>query len=44
MIYVHPKSDLVIAIQSNASAAVATEYHKKYQAAADAIAQYYTGQ
>ncbi|MEL0629804.1 serine hydrolase domain-containing protein [Psychromonas aquatilis] len=44
MIYVHPKSDLVIAIQSNASAAVATEYHKNYQAAADAIAQYYTGQ
>lgn len=39
MIYVNPKRDLVIAVHSNAPAAVGTEYHKHYRAAADAIAQ-----
>ena len=42
MIYIHPKSDIVIAVQSNAPSAVGSHYHKMYQAAADAIAQYYT--
>ncbi len=39
MIYVNPKRDLVIAVHSNATAAVGTEYHKHYRAAADAIAE-----
>ena len=38
MIYVNPKRDLVIAVHSNAPAAVGTEYHKHYRAAAEAIA------
>ena len=42
MIYIHPKSDIVIAVQSNAPSAVGSHYHKMYQAAADAIAQYYS--
>lgn len=37
MIYVNPKRDLVIAVHSNAPAAVGTDYHKHYRAAVEAI-------
>ncbi|WP_262694638.1 serine hydrolase domain-containing protein [Kordiimonas aquimaris] len=39
MIYVDPKRDIVIAVHSNAPAAVGTDYHKHYRAAAEAIAK-----
>ena len=41
MIFIDPKQDLVIALHSNAPAAVNTEYHKHYRAAASAIAKNY---
>jgi len=41
MIYIDPKRDLVIAVHSNAPAAVDTEYHKHYRAAANAISKKY---
>jgi len=41
MIFIDPKRDLVIAVHSNAPAAVDTEYHKHYRAAANAIAKKY---
>lgn len=37
MIMIDPKRDLVIAVHSNAPAAVGTDYHKHYRAAAAAI-------
>ncbi|MBO6505830.1 MAG: beta-lactamase family protein [Kordiimonadaceae bacterium] len=37
MIFIDPKRDLVIAVHSNAPAAVGTDYHKHYRAAAAAI-------
>lgn len=43
MIYVDPKRDVVIAVHSNAPAAVGTEYHKHYRAAAAAIAKSFDG-
>lgn len=42
MIFVDPKRDLVIAVHSNAPAAVGTEYHKHYRAATNAIAVNYS--
>lgn len=42
MIMVDPKSDVVVAVHSNAPAAVGTEYHKHYRAAAAAIAEKYS--
>ncbi len=39
MIYVNPKRDVVIAVHSNAPAAVGTGYHKHYRAATEAIAK-----
>lgn len=44
MIYVDPKRDVVIAVHSNAPAAVGTEYHKHYRAAAEAIAKNLAGE
>ncbi len=44
MIYVNPKRDLVIAVHSNAPAAVGTEYHKHYRAAVEAIAGSFNAQ
>jgi CubicO group peptidase (beta-lactamase class C family) len=41
MIYIDPKQDLVIAVHSNAPAAVDTQYHKHYRAAASAISKKY---
>jgi len=41
MIFIDPKRDLVIAVHSNAPAAVDTDYHKHYRAAASAIAAKY---
>ena len=41
MIFIDPKRDLVIALHSNAPAATDTEYHKRYRAAASAIAKHY---
>ncbi len=44
MIMVDPKRDLVIAVHSNAPAAVGTDYHKHYRAAAAAISAHYAAQ
>lgn len=44
MIMVDPKRDLVIAVHSNAPAAVDTEYHKHYRAAAAAISAKYAAE
>jgi CubicO group peptidase (beta-lactamase class C family) len=41
MIFIDPKRDLVIAVHSNAPAAVDTNYHKHYRAAALAISKRY---
>lgn len=41
MIFIDPKRDVVIAVHSNASAAVGTDYHKHYRAAAAAIVGHY---
>lgn len=41
MIFIDPKRDLVIAVHSNAPAAVGTDYHKHYRAAAAAIVGHY---
>ena len=41
MIMIDPKRDLVIAVHSNAPAAVGTDYHKHYRAAAAAIVGHY---
>jgi CubicO group peptidase (beta-lactamase class C family) len=42
MIYIDKKRDIVIALHSNAPAAVGTEYHKHYIAAAKVIAESYS--
>lgn len=44
MIFIDPKRDLVIAVHSNAPAAVGTDYHKHYRAAASAIAEKYSAE
>lgn len=44
MIYIDPKRDLVIAVHSNAPAAVNTDYHKHYRAAAGAISAKYSAE
>lgn len=44
MIYVDPKRDVIIAVHSNAPAAVGTEYHRHYRAAAEAIAKNLAGE